>query len=96
MPQLTIAAGETEEIGTPTPTPFIDSPRKSLMLCLISGDASIGWTNTVTASGATDAGIPLTVGQVVAFDAETLRFAAPLRAFSTAGGVINYQELKQY
>ncbi len=94
MPTLTLGAGDTGVIGSGEPTPAVTTARKSLMLTLISGDAYIGWTPTVTAAGLTDAGIPLTVNQPVTFDAESLRFNATLKAFSASGAVINFQELR--
>ncbi len=94
MPQVTIGAAETVLIGTGDPVPAVVGARKSLMICLISGDAYLGWTDTVSAAGADDAGIPLIVGVPIAMSGETFQFSAPLRAFSTAGGVVNYQELR--
>jgi hypothetical protein len=94
MPAVTIAALGTEIIGSSEPTPAVTTARKSLVMTLISGDGTWGWTDTVSAAGATDAGIPMVVGQPVAFDAETFKFNATIRVFSTAGGVVNFQELR--
>lgn len=94
MPKLTIGAAATAVVGVAEPTPQVLGPRKSLVINLVSGDGYWGWTDTVTADGDTDAGIPLTVGVPIAFDSETLRFNATLRIFSPSGAVVNYQELK--
>lgn len=94
MPQITIGAAGTEIIGAGEPTPAVTMARKSLVMVLASGDGAWGWGDTVSAAGATDAGIPMVVGQPVSFDGESLRFNATLRVFSTAGGVVKYQELR--
>jgi hypothetical protein len=94
MPAITISAAATSVIGSSEPTPSVVGPRKSLVINLVSGDGYWGWTDTVTAAGATDAGIPLTTGVPIAFDSESLRFNATLRIFSPSGGVVNYQELR--
>lgn len=94
MPQLTILANATSIIGESEPTPAVDGVRKTLVINLVSGTAYWGWTATVTAAGATDAGIPLTIGVPVAFDAESFRFNATLRVFASADAVISYQENK--
>jgi hypothetical protein len=94
MPAVTILANATAAIGETEPTPSVDGVRKTLVIVLVSGTAYWGWTSTVTASGATDAGIPLTIGVPVAFDAESFRFNATLKVFASADAVISYQENK--
>lgn len=92
MPKVSIATNATAVIGVGAPTPGIPGARKSLVIYLVSGTAYWGWTTTVTAAGADDAGIPMVIGVPVAFDAESLRMNAPLRIFASADAVVNYQE----
>lgn len=97
MPQITILANATAVIGGQEPLPFGNDaagPRRSLVLNLVSGTAYWGWLPTVTAAGASDAGIPLTIGVPIAFDSETLRFSQTLRVFASADAVVQYQELR--
>jgi hypothetical protein len=90
MPKLTISAGATGTI--PAIKPLTSPQRKSLVFTLISGDAWWGWTPTVTASGNTDAGIPMATGAPVSLSSDTLQFNAAVNIFSTSGCVIHYQE----
>jgi hypothetical protein len=92
MPFLTISAGLTGTI--PSRQRFgIPASRKGLVFTLVSGDGYWGWTPTVTAAGATDAGIPLTVGAPVSLAADNFDFSAAVNIFSAAGAVVNYQEI---
>jgi hypothetical protein len=92
MPKLTISAGVTAPI--PSTQRFnVPATRKGLVFTLISGDAWWGWTPTVTAAGATDAGIPMATGAPVMFHSETFDFSAAVNIFTVSGCVINYQEL---
>lgn len=92
MPKITIVAGATETIPG-TQMNNIPATRKGLVFTLISGDAYWGWTDTVTAAGDTDAGIPMAVGSPVAMAGEHYDFSYPVRLFSPGGGVVNYQAL---
>ncbi|HWB05794.1 MAG TPA: hypothetical protein VG796_22425 [Verrucomicrobiales bacterium] len=94
MPKLTISAGVTVSIPS-TQRLNVPATRKGLVFTLISGDAFWGWTPTVTASGATDAGIPMAAGAPVLLHSETFDFSAAVNIFSAGGCVINYQELLQ-
>lgn len=91
MPKLTIAAGATAPIPN-RQFNNIPATRKGLVLSLISGDAYFGWTDTVSASGDTDAGIPLTVGFPISMSGEHYDFSSAVNIFSVGGAVLNYQE----
>lgn len=99
MPRTVISAGATATIGGQEPTPQVEGPRKSLVMVMVSGaDAYWRFTRTpdgtVTAAGATDAGIPMALNERWTFDAETLRMNNTIRVFSSGGCTINYTELK--
>lgn len=92
MPKLTIPAGATGSI--PSAQRYnVPSTRRGIVFTLISGDAYWGWTSTVTASGNTDAGIPLTTGAPVALHSAGYDFSGPINIFSPGGCVVHYQEL---
>lgn len=96
MPKLTVAAGATGFIPARTFN-GLSATRKALILNLVSGDAYIGWpledgSNTVTAAGATDAGISLAIAVPLTMSSECFDFSKRLNVFSVAGCVINYIE----
>ncbi|HWB05793.1 MAG TPA: hypothetical protein VG796_22420 [Verrucomicrobiales bacterium] len=92
MPKLTIASGATGTI--PSTQRFnVPAARKALVFTLISGDAWWGWSPTVSASGAGDAGIPMVIGSPVTMASERFDFSAAVNIHSPAGCVIHYQEI---
>lgn len=101
MPAITLSAGVVASL--PAEPDFADEAlhhgqARQLVFVLISGDASWGWQSDVTASGATNAGIPLAINTPVAQAADDLRLSNPkgkVYLISAAGGVVNYQIMYQ-
>ncbi len=92
MPKLTIAAGATGTIPS-TRRYNVPATRKALVFTMTAGDGCWGWTPTVTAAGATDAGIPLVLNAPVSLHSAEFDFSAPVNIYSAAGCTIIYQEL---
>lgn len=92
MPKLTIAALGRANIDRSLPG-LLPASRRGLILCLISGDAYMGWNADVDNTGAATAGIPLPLSQPVSFGDESLNLDAPVYIYSVAGAVVHYQEL---
>ncbi len=91
MPAITITASTIGTIPGRTSANSNDGkPRTALALCLISGDGYWSWNTPVTAAGATDAGIPLTVGVPIVLNG--LEYSSPVYIFSSAGALVNYVE----
>lgn len=85
MAKLTIAAATVGRIpGKPG--------RKALVINLETGDGKWGFEPTTTASGATQ-GLPMTVGQPLAFTGDGPdTFAGPIHIATTAGCDVTYTE----
>ncbi len=91
MPAITIGAAAIGTIpGRKSANSNDGKPRTALALCLMSGDGSWSWNTPVTATGATDAGVPLTVGIPIVLNG--LEYSDPLYIYSAAGAVVNYVE----
>lgn len=90
MPQVTIGAGETYTL----PANVInstDSRRTMLLYVVAGGDCAIGWTPTVSETGATDAAVPLPVAQTIGVAADDARLNRRVKFFSVAGCTLRYQ-----
>ena len=91
MPSITVSATDRGHIPDRRMN-GLNATRKSLVVVLMSGDASWGYNSDVDHTTAGVAGIPMTIGEKLGMDSPVFDYSRPIYFYSTAGCVINYQE----